>query len=401
MTKNFSVRLLGSLVILGFGVVAGCGIQDTSLSSPAPHHRVSKTIATKAPPLAQAKSIQMTSSHTGWADSPHQIFRTTTSEKKWFSVLKSPTILAMDTVNSNTAWVISQDSARHITLSHTNDGGVHWSSSHLIAPWPVVQASVTTSPSGSSGSVLLTGPVGTQTGPQSLWTISHDHVSSDPLYSTENGSFSRITWTSSTKAWALSYDASAPVLMISTNHGASWTPVVLPLPTWVSAKVVNNPNPKPRAVVLASQPPIFVLGSGFLSTTLSVPYITPQNIVDFHNYAVLYHTTNGTTWTPIWTHPNSSLISMDWATAQNGWALVTKGHQVQLDYTSTAGRTWKTVSILPKTMHPLSLAFFDHTGWIVSQSPETNTLSLWQSQNEGQQWQVVPEKPVLVPATHP
>lgn len=394
MTKNLFVVPLGALVILGGAVLSGCGIQDASPPTSAPDHSSSKAAVTGVSPLEQAKTICMVSSTTGWASSSNQIFRTTTSGKKWVSVLKSPTILTIDAVNSKTAWVVTQDSARDVILSYTHDGGVHWATHQLNAPWPVAQAQVnvtTNSADGSFGSVLLSGPVGMQTGPQTLWTISHGHVSSAPVYTTAHGAFAAVAWSSSTRAWAISDGAGSPALMVSTNGGASWSPVALPLSNWVPPKAVNNPRPQLQASLEASQPPTFVDGVGFLSTILNVPYITSQNIVDSHNYAVLYKTTSGTTWTPIWTRANSSLLSMDWATSQKGWAIVAKEHQVQLDHTSTSGHTWQDVSTLPSTINPLSVKFFGQTGWILSQSTQANTLSLWQSHNDGKQWQVVHE----------
>ncbi|RIV26413.1 hypothetical protein D2Q93_04375 [Alicyclobacillaceae bacterium I2511] len=331
---------------------------------------------------------------TGWASSPNQIFRTTTSGEKWVSVLKSSAILTMDAVTSKTAWVVTQDGAHDVILSYTHDGGVHWATHTLHASWPVAQAQVnvaTHSADGSFGSVLLSGPVGMQTGPQALWTISQGHVSSAPVYTTAHGAFAAVAWISSTRAWAISDGASSPALMDSMNGGASWSPVALPLPSWVSPKAMNNPRPQLQASLEAFQPPTFVDGVGYLSTTLNVPYIGSQNIVKYHHYAVLYKTTRGTIWKPIWTRANASVVSLDWITSQDGWDIVAKGHQVQLDHTATSGHTWQDVFTVPSTIHPLSVKFFSQTGWIVSQSTQANTLSLWQSHNNGKQWQVVHE----------
>lgn len=394
MTKNLFVVPLGALVILGGAVLSGCGIQDASPPTSAQNHSASKAAVTGASPLEQAKTIVMVSRATGWASSSNQIFRTTTSGKKWVSVLKSPTILTMDAVNAKTAWVATKEGARDVILSYTDDDGVHWATHQLNAPWPVVQAQVnvtTHSPDGSFGSVLLSGPVDMQTGPQAMWTLSHGHVSSAPVYITANGAFAAVAWTSSTRAWAISDGVGSPALMDSTNGGASWSPVALPLPNWVPPKAMNNPRPQLQASLEAFKSPTFVDGVGYLSTTLNVPYIGSQNIVKYHNYAVLYKTTSGTIWTPIWTRANASLVSMDWITSQDGWDIVAKGHQVQLDHTSTSGHTWQDVSTLPSTIHPLSVKFFGQTGWIVSQSTQANTLSLWQSHNDGKQWQVVHE----------
>ncbi len=60
---------------------------------------------------------------------------------------------------------------RDVTLAYTNDGGTLWSRHAITAPF-------------SAGRI---GPMGTQTGPQALWTISHGHVSLEKSTSGEGG----------------------------------------------------------------------------------------------------------------------------------------------------------------------------------------------------------------------
>lgn len=236
--------------------------------------------------------------------------------------------------------------------------------------------------------MLLSGPVGTQTGPLALWTIPHGHVSSTAVYHTQNGAFAMISWSSPTEAWATTDGASSPALMVSKDTGTAWKPVNLTLPHWVPANAVNNPKPQLNASVVASQPPTFTANTGYLSA-LYVPYTTSQNTVGYREYALLFKTTNGTTWTPVWDRGGASLASMTWASAQSGWALLAKGSQVRLDHTATGGRTWQRVSTFPPTLNPVSVTFSAHIGWIIAQSTQANTLSLYRSHDNGKQWQAV------------
>lgn len=40
-------------------------------------------------------------------------------------------------------------------------------------------------------------------------------------------------------------------------------------------------------------------------------------------------------------------------------------------------------------MNPVSVTFKAHLGWIIAQSTQANTLSLYRSRDNGKQWQVV------------
>lgn len=389
MTKTMRIRTVTGLFLLG-GALAGCGAPVTS---PAPHqdaHHRSPKATVSASPMAQAKTITMASAQVGWAASSNHIFRTTNGGQHWSTVLDASHIVTMDAVNATTAWVAIQTSSRDVTLTYTNDGGAHWTRHAITAPFSVVRVAldVTNRPA-SPGSVLLSDPVGTQTGPQALWTIGHGHVSAKAVYHTPSGALARISWSSPTEAWATSDGASSPALMVSKSAGTAWNPVKLPLPHGVPANAVNNPKPQLTASVVASQPPTFIANTGYLSAALYVPYTTSQNTVGYREYAVLFKTTNGTTWTPVWDRGGASLGSMTWASAQNGWAFIAKGNQVRLDHTATGGRTWQRVSTFPRTLNPLSVTFSAHIGWLIAQSTQANTLSLYRSRDNGKQWQAM------------
>lgn len=391
MTKSRFIASIGASAMLSTGILSGCGSQIAAPSISAQNQSTPKATVATLSTIHQAKTITMISSTTGWANSSSHIFRTTTAGKKWSSVLKSQTILGLDAVSTKAAWALTKSGAHNVSVIHTDDGGAHWTTHQLSAPWPVVQASVTTnSPGGSFGSVLLSGPVGTQTGPQSLWTISHGHVSSGPVYTTANGSFAGITWTSSTQAWAISDGGASPVLMASHNGGSAWTPVNLPLPAWVPHQAIANPKPQLKATLVVTQAPTFTAAAGFLAASLYVPYTTPQNTVQTHVYAVLYRTVHGTTWTPVWHRPAETVESMDWSSSQKGWAIMTKARShAQLEYTRTGGRSWHAIFTFPSRVNPFSVRFSPHIGWLIATRGLSSTLALYQSHNNGKHWQVV------------
>jgi photosystem II stability/assembly factor-like uncharacterized protein len=399
--------------------VTGCGTMSLtnkngntlkpSASSDSPHslkpsrtHRdANATKSVVISPLENLKSIYMVNGSNGWANSSRSIFRTTTSGRKWVRVFDSKHILTLDAVNSQNAWVITQGSARHVTLNTTSDGGVHWRTDRLSVPWTIVNAQVhvaINSQDGSFGFVMLSGPVNTQTGPQALWRILRGHVSSLPVYHTLHGSIQTIQYATPNQAWATNYFPNpnhkpfSSSLMISTNAGISWSPVTLPLPHSLLLKDMNNnkANPKLRVSVLAIHPPIWFSHIGFLSVSLTLPYTTSENTVDYRRYFVIYQTVNGVQWTPIWIRPHLSLLT-DWITSRRGWAIVFHDKQQKLDQTLTGGHSWETVAPIPSTIHPIYLKFFGKTGWIVSQSTQSNSLSLWKSQDGGKEWRLVDE----------
>ncbi len=389
MTKTMLMGTVSGLFLFG-GALAGCGAPVASPSPVLHSNQRSPKVTASASSMEQAKMITMASTRVGWAASSNHIFRTTHGGHHWSTVLEADHIVTMDAVNATTAWVAIQTSSRDVTVAYTNDGGAHWTRHTITAPFSVVRVGLDVSNRpGSPGSVLLSGPVGTQTGPQALWTIAHDHVSTTAVYHTPNGALARISWSSATEAWATSDGAGSPALMVSKDGGTAWNPVKLTLPQWVPANAVNNPKPQLNASVVVSRPPTFIAHTGYLSATLYVPYTTAQNTVDTHRYAVLFKRTNGTAWTAVWDRPGASLISITWASPQNGWALLAKGSQVRLDHTATGGRTWQRVSTFPPTLNPLSVTFSAHIGWIIAQSTQANTVSLYRSHDNGKQWQAV------------
>lgn len=393
MTRGHFIASLVATAMLGMGLLAACGAPLATSSLAARNQRppkVSRAILSLPP---QAKTITMMSGTTGWANSSHHIFRTTTAARTWSRVFQSETILGLDAVSTRAAWALIKDGTYHVSVIQTDDGGAHWTTHPLHAPWPVVQASVTVTrhaAEGAFGSVLLSGPVGTQSAPESLWTIAHGQISSDPVYRTANGSFAEITWTSPTQAWAISDGGASPVLMASHQGGSLWTPVRLPLPNWVPHQAIDNPKPQLTATLVVTQAPVFTVGAGFLAASLYVPYTTRQNTVKTHLYAVLYRTTNGTTWTPVWHRADVTIESLDWRRSQTGWAIMTKaGSAAQLEYTRTGGRSWHAIFTFPSPIHPLHVRFTPPIGWLVATRGLSNTLALYQSHNGGQQWQMV------------
>ncbi|MDP9728294.1 hypothetical protein [Alicyclobacillus tolerans] len=411
--------LTASMLALTCLTVTGCGTMslinkngntlNPTASSDSPHsfkpsrtHRdVNSAKSVVISPLENLKSIYMVNGTTGWANSSRSIFRTTTSGRKWVRVFNSKHILALDAVNSQNAWVITQGSARHVTLNTTSDGGVHWRMDRLSAPWTIVNAQLhvsINSQDSSFGFVMLSGPLDLQTGPQALWRILRGHVSSSPVYQSLHGSIQKIQYATPNEAWATNYfpnpnhKSFSSSLMISTNGGMSWGPVTLSIPHSLLMKDMNNhkTNPKLQASVLAIYPPTWVSHIGFLSVSLTLPYTTRENTVDYQRYFVLYHTVNGAQWKPIWISPDSSLLT-DFLTSKKGRAIVFQGKQQELEQTLTGGRTWETVAPIPSTIHPICLKFFGQTGWIVSQSIQSNSLSLWRSQDGGKNWNVVVE----------
>lgn len=375
-----STALIASVMIMS----TGCGASAAVRPAPVVHYA---TYHNQAFSIAQAKAVEMVNATTGWAYSSKHVYRTVRSGHEWSRVLSTNTIIDMDAVNNKTDWIAEQKGPHEVGLCYTTNGGLNWRTDNITTRWPVTRASIsiTTSSGGSVGSVLLSGPVGAQTGPQAIWLITNSEVSSYPVYQTPNGNFTGISWTSPNHAWASS---GGTRLGVSQNGGRDWQAVTLPFPSFVPGKAITDPKPQLRASIVASRPPMFAGLTGYLSATLYVPYTTSKDTVKTHYYAVLYRTTNNKTWAPIWSQRSGSISAMDWV-GQNGWLIVEAGHTSWLQHTSTRGRTWNQVSVLPFTMGPLSVGFAGRTGWIVSQGAESNTLSLFHSLDSGQKWQAV------------
>lgn len=133
------------------------------------------------PPL---NAIHMVSAKVGWALTTTSnasgvitgvtLWRTANGARTWVRGFRETgSLLAWAAPAAEDAWVVLQaHSGRHFQVWETEDGGARWQSVTLEGPGsePIVTVLLTASASG-VGSVLATGPVGTQTGPQALRRI--------------------------------------------------------------------------------------------------------------------------------------------------------------------------------------------------------------------------------------
>lgn len=391
--------------VLMSGLLAGCGIQRVPSSAGHPSYAPKAAESVGIPP--HAYKITMTNAQDGWVAAPavtipgaeaknDAMWRTTTAGRHWAKMLIAPNVLEMDALSGSTAWVaVQQHSCSHtVILDYTNNGGHTWTRHPVTAPFPVSGVTISLLNS-ATGSVLLSGVPPEKRFAEALWPIAHRDVASHPIYTysqppqySPNGRLSWLTWRSSTQAWGAFSGENSSTLEVSNNGGASWQSVMLPMPSWVPASAINPPDSKLQAVLNFFAAPTFPSAhTGFLLATLSVPYVRDA-VLDYHQYQLLYRTTNDRTWQMIYQYPGAGLVTMDWHNASEGWILTAVHHHVTLLQTINGGETW---SVITKSLRDRSnltqvyLHFINAAdGWYI------NAPTMQYTTNSGKTWHLVP-----------
>ncbi|MGC8488722.1 MAG: WD40/YVTN/BNR-like repeat-containing protein [Clostridia bacterium] len=416
-------RFRHGIILLGASaILAGCGTMSSARSATSRHPPVraasptpsrsapirpgspSPSIATTAE-LPPFNTVQMITPQTGWVRTTRfntagvavgsTLWRTTDGAKTWRRVLRaSGTVLTWVAPTSASAWIVRQTQAGHrFQVWTTADGGAHWQVVTRSIPWSgsVVTAFLTVSAAGMA-SLLASGPVGTQTGPQALWLLTDNTVAATPVYTSTNTQFSAASWATPTVGWMIASSAlindTAAVLFRSPDGGRQWTPVPLPVPARLPSAANGHPQDIPFLSLNA--PPTFLTPTdGYLIASVTDGPVQGPLITS----PVLYQTTNDETWSPVWLGaPNQSLTQLQWVDPQHAWVMLTSdnGAQETIATSATGGRSWVAASALPDaTARPTDdLLALSATAAIVYAVGPHDALQVYHTTDGGRTWQV-------------
>ncbi len=357
--------------------------------------------------LPDVGTLHMVTPVVGWAETAtfnssgavtrSALWRTVNGTRSWVRVFQQQgAFLAWSAPTADRAWVATsshQDQA--FRLWTTSDGGGHWQAFTPAVPWSdsIVTASLTVSATG-MGSLLASGPVGTQTGPQALWRITDNILAPTPVYSNANTAFINASWSTPGDGWMTAssalVDDRAAVLYHTTNGGQQWTPVSLPIPTSVPSPANGHPQYVPNLFVI--HPPFFVTpDDGYLVASLTDGTIAGPQV----DHPVLYQTTNDQTWAPVWVgSPGSTVAQLQWVDAENGWALLipqnNSSTRVALITTANGGHTWSSTHMPPDaSANPTyDLVALSPTEAIVCAVLPRGRLRVYTTTDGGHTWQV-------------
>ncbi len=335
----------------------------------------------------------------GWGLTSGSVWRTETAAAQWARVGHLPgAVVSWTAPTAQIAWFACQTDASRpgLVVTWTTDGGGSWTTVHLDTPWPVATASLAVS-AGGFGSLLASGPVGLQTGPQALWRIDANQLATAPVYAVVNGDFAAASWQSFQQGWMTTTSDALPdnttVLYYTQDGGRRWSPVALPLPRLPGAAASPNPKLQPSLQLSAPPAPVSGTDTAMLPVTLLVPEDV-KGILTYHEFATLYRSSNMTTWSPIWKQADLAMMSTRWLSATDGWLLasVPDGPRWITATTTTGGLTWSNPSPVPltPTWHQLDLVSPSPTEAWLFELTSGGVVVQYRTVDSGAQWRPTP-----------
>ncbi len=393
--------LLPALFFASISITA-CGPVGAGASTavaPRPHVRISTRTTSPRPAAPDLLAFHMVTSSLGWGLTAGSVWRTETSATRWARVGHLlGGMVSWDAPTAQVAWVVCQTDASQpgLVVTWTTDGGVSWTTVHLNTPWPVVTTSLAVS-AGGFGSLLASGPVGLPTGPQALWRIDGNQLTTAPVYSTANGNFLAASWQSPLQGWMTTSSDAVPdnttVLYYTQDGGRQWSPVALPVPSLPGSAASSNARLQPSLQL--STPPLSVPGTStaMLPGTLLVPVDT-KGILTYREFATLYRSSHMTTWSPIWEQAHLALADTRWTSATEGWSLANVPGSARwiTATTTTGGVTWGHVNPVPLTSmwHLLDLISTSPTDASLFELTSGGVVVQYRTADSGAQWRRIP-----------
>ncbi len=402
MVAQGSLRYLLPALLLAAISITACGpvgAGASTASAPRPRVRISTRTTPPGPAAPDLLAFHMVTSSLGWGLTAGSVWRTETSATRWARVGHLPgSMVSWDAPTAQIAWVVCQIYASQpgLVVTWTTDGGVSWTTVHLNTPWPVVTTSLAVS-AGGFGSLLASGPVALQTGPQALWRIDGNQLTTAPVYSSANGDFVAASWQSSQQGWMTTSSDAVPdnttVLYSTQDGGRQWSPVALPVPRLPGSDASSNPRLQPSLQL--STPPVPATGTGtaILPGTLLVP-VDAKGILTYRAFATLYRSSNMTTWAPMWEQAHLAIVDTRWTSATDGWLLANVPDSARwiTATTTRGGVTWHNVRPVPltSTWHQLELTATSPTNASLFELTSGGVVVQYRTADSGAQWQRIP-----------
>lgn len=384
-----SLRTIGlGLLVSTFSVaVSGCGTKAHPASVPAlkKHSHVPLAASAVPKPLALT-AMAMKTRMAGWGFDHHHLLVTTDGGHRWtnatpplvsFSTIGQANYIpniAWDLVSADDAWLVSTAPSHTYLVSHTTDGGRHWTQKRWRFSYDnnATPESITFANPSDGWIALTPGAAGPQF-PMKVWKTTNGGKSWQTVYTTD-AEGGQIQFQNAHVGWLVFNLFAAQYtefqLKRTTNGGRSWTPVsVPPLEGFADIQGINGPDlvfhgsnalfPGSTDLYSARHGYVAVLRTtnGGLDWSLSPKLAaTPQTFSGAATegdtaWAVaagrLYSTTGGASWTlrsaaPFLVHANG----IDLLTPTVGWIWSRGSAGTELWYTASAGRHWDHVTPL-------------------------------------------------------
>ena len=401
MTRG-TLRNLIIALLLVFSSMTACGPVGAgapTTSTPRPRVRIPARTTSPIPATPDLLAFHMVTSSMGWGLTSGSVWRTQTSATRWARVGRLPGgMVSWDAPTTQIAWFVCQTDASRpgLVVTWTTDGGASWKSVHLNTPWPVVTTSLTVT-AGGFGSLLASGSVALQTGPQVLWRIDSNQLTTTPVYSIANGDFVATNWQSPQQGWMTTSSDALPdnttVLYYTQDGGSRWSPVALPVPRLPGSAASSNPKLQPSLQLITPPVPVTGTDTAMLPAPLLVPEDT-KGILTYHEFATLYRSSNMTTWSPIWEQAHLAIVDTRWISATQGWLLakVSDGSRWTTATTTRGGVTWGNVTPVPLTSmwHQLDLISPSPTDASLFELASGGVVVQYRTSDSGAQWHPAP-----------